>query len=282
MKVALIGHGRWGKNIAQTLSGFPEVDLEIVERGADASGTVDAVIIATPSATHAEIALPFVRAGVPVFIEKPMTTSLDDALKIRDTAHASGSYVQIGHIHLHNAAFQKARNVLPMLGELRSVVSECMNNNPRTDASIFWDWLPHDLSMMLTIVGEGPSGVQAISESGSGTYATALYRFKGVTLHSILSWESPHKRKCMTFVGEQGVLVFDDAKEKKLTLILEGNTSYPDYASTLPLTAELSEFISAVKQGSCRTDSLTMGLNVVACISAAEESVKRGGLYVRI
>ena len=149
MRIAVIGRGKWGMNIVRTLATMRAVELigksknfDVVLRQQPAG-----VLIATPSATHAEVAIPFIDAGVPTFIEKPMATTAADAIRIREAALRSGAPVVVGHVHLYNPAFQAAKKLLPEVESVQAVFWEGMNHHPRTDSSVLWDWLPHGLSM---------------------------------------------------------------------------------------------------------------------------------------
>jgi predicted dehydrogenase len=99
LRLGLAGHGRWGRNIARTLQAFPDVAVGVLARG-EKPASLDGVLIASPSATHAEVALPYIEAGIATFIEKPMTTALADAERIRDAAARSGAIVFAGHLML--------------------------------------------------------------------------------------------------------------------------------------------------------------------------------------
>jgi predicted dehydrogenase len=160
VRLGLVGRGRWGQNIERTLRSFPDVSLTIIARG-DPAPRLDGVVIATPSATHAEIALPYVTAGVPTFIEKPMVTTVADAERLRDAAEKSGGLVFVGHIFLYHPAFVAVLELVPKLGKLRYLACEGVNDRPRRDSSVLWDWLPHHLSMAGAIFGRDPAEVCA-------------------------------------------------------------------------------------------------------------------------
>lgn len=128
---------------------------------ADLASQVDAVVVATPGSTHAAVALPFIRQGVPTFIEKPMATSLSDASRLCRAVDKSGTTVFVGHIHLYNEAFLKMKELAKEAGKIRTVHFEGMNDGPiRDDMSVLWDWGPHGVSMILDLLGKKPTHVQ--------------------------------------------------------------------------------------------------------------------------
>jgi len=284
MNLALVGRGRWGANIERTLRDFSDVSLTIVEKGTAPPTDIDGVLIATPSATHAEIAIPFIQKGIATFIEKPMTTSVEDARRLEEAARKSGALVFVGHIHLYNPAFKTALELLPRIGTLQRIECKGMNDRPRTGSSVFWDWLPHDLSIAISICNAPQTArtIEATNTNGIYDSATVEYKLRGVTLTSHISWRSPQKKKLWTFVGEKGTLTLDDTAERRLILSHDGAISYPEYNHRPPLLCELEAFVEAVRTKARDTKSLELGAIVVHAIAAAEESAAKGGLPVSI
>lgn len=285
MKLALIGLGRWGTNIKQTLE---EMGVEVV---VDKTESASGVLIATPGSTHAEVALPFIKQGLPVFIEKPMTTSLQDAKKLATAAKKSGSLVFVGHLHLYNPAFLKAKALIKKAGKIRYVSFEGMNWGPfREDMSAWWDWAPHDISMALDLFGQ-PKSIQAWGEYD---WAVAKLEFlntpkvarsdsSGVAKRGSFSAVmhvttlSAEKRKRLTVAGTKHSVVFDDTAEKKVSVHERGHVSYPDYGKTMPLSAELKAFLEMIKTKKSPKTDIQNGLDVVKIIDAGERSMKTGG-----
>lgn len=140
MRVAVIGRGRWGANIVNTLATMG--DVEVIEESKDLDlarqQQPDGVLIAIPAATHADVAIPFIDAGVPTFIEKPMATTVADAIRIRGAASRSGTPVVVGHVHLHNPAFQALKKLLTEVGAAQAV---------------YWEDEPSSTSRYIGVVG---------------------------------------------------------------------------------------------------------------------------------
>jgi predicted dehydrogenase len=286
MRVGVVGRGKWGVNIVRTLAAMR--DVEVIDESRDFDLVLrqrpDGVLIATPSATHAEVAIPFIEAGVPTFIEKPMATTVADATRVRDAALRSGAPVVVGHVQLHNPAFQAAKKLLPELGTVQAVFWEGMNDRPRTDSSVLWDWLPHGLSMAQALFGASPAYAQAWGVGEPARFRAAIARFAvaGVPFFANASWISPVKRHSMTIVGELGALTFDDTAQRKLSLHNSGATSHPAYADEPPLTCELRAFIGALNAGTVDTAPLESEVAIVRAIGAAEESARDDGRLVPI
>jgi predicted dehydrogenase len=285
LRLGLIGHGRWGRNIARTLLSWPDVSLTLVGRNAGKMD-LDGILIATPSATHAEIALPYIEAGIATFIEKPMVTSLADALRIRDAAARSGAIVHVGHIYLHHPAFVAALDQMPALGPIRYILSEGANDSPRTDSSVLWDWLPHDLSMAMTVFGHAPDHVASWPLGGGDVSQAAVSRFQfaGQSLIATVSWLSPRRSRQMTIVGEQAALVFDGNAEHMLALYRAQDKvpSYPVYSAAQPLMQELDAFLRAIRAGLTDLSQVEMAIHVTRAVAAAEISLASGGSPVTI
>ncbi len=295
-RVAVVGTGRWGKNILKTLDALPDCKLAYqVTRERQSllqKNDIDAVVVATPPATHAEIALPFIERGVPVFIEKPLAAGLEDAQKISDAAQKRGSIVFVGHIHLYNPAYQAAKEQLKNIGAIQLLLGEGYNLGPyREDYSALWDYGSHDIYMMLDILGELPESVQAwgtaVLRPGTSLWDIAQIKlnFKNAAVGYILSSSvMPQKRRHLTVVGETGSIVFDDMllEKKVISYPNAGNISYPEYEAGMPLTLELQAFLNTIKTGTKPKASAAEGLAVVRVLETAEKSIATGGIAIKI
>lgn len=283
-RLALIGVGRWGSNIKRTLESLG-VEVVVVEKGEvldpaspsfrDAQG----VLIATPAATHVAIALPFIRRGIPLFIEKPLATSWREAQQLERAANQArqrghAAILFVGHIHVYNPAYQKAKELIHAAGSVQDVWLEGMNWGPeRRDISAWWDWAPHDLALLLDLFGR-PRALQAWGNA-DGTVARLEYQSFEAGIH--VTWLSPQKRKRLTVVGSRYAVVFDDTAPQKVQLYREGDTTYPSYPATAPLTAELNAFLQAIQTGKEFPTDLRQGVDVVRLLAAGEQSMKAHG-----
>ncbi|MBI3251398.1 MAG: Gfo/Idh/MocA family oxidoreductase [Candidatus Andersenbacteria bacterium] len=324
-RLALIGFGRWGKKIAKTLGSLPGVDLayicdphvtkdsvrtslpitpppEIIslpELGKKQG--IDGILVATSGSTHFDIALPFIEKGLPVFIEKPLTTSLPQAQALEKAAQKNQSPVFVGHIHLYNPAYRKTKELLPTLGEIRLLWFESMNNGPyRNDMSSLWDWAPHDIIMALDLLGQKPTNVKAWQyswlrpQTNLADMTVASLEFQTPTkvlLH--MGWLSPVKKKKLTIIGSRHTLVFDDTATKKIALYenlgptVEAGSghiqsiipqtpqvSYPEIPAGEPLMEEMKAFVSTVHSRATPNTPISQGVEVVKIIAAIEQAAK--------
>jgi len=308
IRFAVIGSGRWGKNILKALGNIPEcvVAYTVTHNYAELleKTDIDAVVVATPGATHAEVALPFIKKGIAVFIEKPMTMTLSDAKRVVDAAKKHKALVFVGHIHLYNPAYLTAKKSAKTAGELRMIIGEGASNGPfRSDMSAMWDWAPHDLSMILDIVGKMPVSVEAWGEVVTRP-KTRLHDFTIMKLlfpgglvgviHS--SKISPEKRRKLTVIGSRDTVVYDDTAEKKVT-VYKGigpritkkgiSENQPEililgHSPAMPLTEEMYALLKMVKTKKVPDTDALQGLRVVAILEAAEKSILQGGKSIKI
>lgn len=309
-RTAVIGAGRWGKKIITTLEKMPEAVITYIETHSYqkliAKKDIDAVIIATPASTHARIALPFIKRGLPVFIEKPVTTSLVDAENLESAAQKSGSLVFVGHIHFYNPAYKKTKELVKKIGRIRFLYGEGFNNGPyRSDISAMWDWAPHDIAMMIDLVGSKPVSAQAWGISFLRP-KTKLYDIAHIKLifsdgavgFILNSWLFPDKRKRITIVGEKNSIVFDNAAEQKVTLyknmgpvvkrkkgLVEVLRNEPQiihlsYAEDMPLASELRAFFKNIRLKEKPKTGIAEGIATVEILEAAEKSIAQGGQIV--
>lgn len=351
--LGLVGVGRWGANILRTLGVIPGcqvryvcdsdvgraqqvlsslTSLRVSRERAGMSLVVlsdyrellvkkdlDAVLIANPGSAHATTALSFIAKGIPTFIEKPMTTRLQDALKLKRAADKSGALVFVGYVHLYNTAYLKAKSLVRRAGKLRWLLFEGMNNGPyRDDMSALWDWAPHDVAMALDLLGEMPRFVQAwglsLLRPHTKLYDAAVVKLvfsKDISAIMTVSWLAPEKRKKAVVVGSNDAIVFDDTLQHKVALYRGMGPTfadvstftavaadrltrelaivhqtprilYPRYSAMPPLEAELRAFIRAVRTGQQPPTDIDSGVNVVRIIAAAEDSIARGGKTVEL
>lgn len=286
MKLLLVGLGKWGKNIEKTL-----IELGVEVLGVDHSSSqilltrtdVDGVIIATPGSTHADVALPFIEQGIPVFIEKPMATSLEDVLRLEKAAdqfYRGNPLVFVGHIHLYNPAFLKAKELIQHAGEIRYGLFEGMNWGPfRDDMSAMWDWAPHDIALAVDLFGS-PQSVQAWGE-----YCWAAIQLFFAPHTQILinvSTLSPQKRKSMLIVGTTYSVRVDDTAEHKVSVHEQGQVSYPEYDATMPLTTELKAFLSMIETKKRPKTDIRHGVEVVKILDACQRSIDKEGKLITV
>lgn len=333
LRTALAGVGTWGRNVLRVLASLPSIDLRWIVDPSEAARkraqmiapatpttsdlrqvledpAVDALVIATPAVTHAEIALAALAAGKHIFVEKPLCMSLVEGEKIAQAAQKTDRQVMVGHLMLYHPAVQKLRDVVHAgeLGALRYLYATRVNlGTVRREENAWWSLAPHDLSIILDLVGALPERIAvhgaAYLTPGVEDVIFAHLVFPGGTLASIhVSWLDPHKRRELTVVGDRKMVSFDDVEPgEKLRIydkgadikseftnfaefvaLRHGDVSIPRLSAIEPLQAELEHFANCLLQAKPPHTNLDSGLDVVRVLEAGQRSLQSGGLPVTL
>ena len=312
----MIGCGYWGRNLVRNfhgldaLAGVVDDDARRSEEHAAQSGVpalgleealdrqdIDAVAIATPATTHAAIALSALAAGKHVFVEKPIALSLEEANTLVERAAAERRVLMVGHLLQYHPAFYELKRLVDSgrIGRLQYVYSNRLNlGKIRREENVFWSFAPHDISMILALVGELPEQVGAVGvcylhRTVADVTTTHLTFPNGVNAHIFVSWLHPFKEQKLVVVGDGGMAVFDDGKPWHEKLIVYGHRiawihglPTPDKAEAEPMALEQAEplqlecrhFLECVANGSRpRTDGAE-GLRVLRVLDAAERCMR--------
>jgi predicted dehydrogenase len=294
LRLGLAGAGRWGRNYIRTISALPEVRLAQVASGnpetarmlpADCRLTahwrelidpsaLDGIIIATPPASHVEIARAAILAGVPVLVEKPLALSATEARALRDLAAEKGVFALVEHTHLFSPAFRSLKDLARRHGSVREIRSEASNHGPyRRDVSVLWDWGPHDVAMCLDLMQEFPaSAVCTVQESsardgGMAESITIALSFpSGVPAQIALS-NAKNKARRFTVRCADAELVYDDLGEHKLCV----NGMPMQISAEAPLTVAVREFAAAIASGKKQAGGLDIGVSVVEVLESCAQ-----------
>lgn len=246
--MALIGCGRWGRNIARVLARLDALEV-IVDPAAEqlagyaaelgvrvttnfdeaVADGIDAVAIAVPAADHARVILRALDAGKHVYVEKPLALELNDAEKCAARADEVGKTLMIGHLLQYHPAFLTLKESVARgdIGELRHITSNRLNPGAiRTEETALWSMAPHDFSMILGLTGNAPETVaslpvQVMSGDIPDQYHVQMRFPDAVTANVSVSWLSPFKEHKLVVLGTTGALVFEDTqpiRDRKLLI----------------------------------------------------------------
>lgn len=296
IKLALIGAGKWGRNYLDAIKNIPNAEIKYV---VDSSPLPDipqgyillkdyhelekknlgGVIIAVPAFLHYEIASFFIEKGIPVLIEKPLTSSLSQALDLKRIQEKSKGLAMVGHIHRYNPAFIKLCENLSKIGKIKHIDSEGMNFGPfRDDVSALWDYGPHDISMITKILGT-PVSIKAegIGEKDKvyDSYLLKLRFADHVVSSTSIGRNSKIKKRKLTVFGEKGQIIFDDLAKDKL-VIKTDKVEYPKLSNKSPLTNQILEFTDCIEKKREPQTGLSEGILVVKILDLADKSLKEG------
>ncbi len=327
MRVGVVGCGYWGAKHIRVLQSLTEVErvavIDVREetrnelcRGfpatrslpdlASALPHIDAVIIATPPSTHAELALQALDAGKHVLIEKPMATSVSDARRIIDAARTAGRVLMAGHTYEYNPAVWKLRDTIASheLGAVRYIDSARLSLGLyQRDVNVIWDLAPHDISIINCILQSTPDRVQvwgsrhAHDRLEDVAYILLEYLKIGVAAQIHVSWLDPCKVRRLTVVGSEKMAVYNDvAADERLRIYDKGVASAPTdeamgglpmsyrYGSIVtpfiafrePLRIEDQHFVECISHGRTPKTDGWKGLAVVEVLESIDRALREG------
>jgi len=317
-RIGLIGLGHWGKNILRNLyelgavdkacdlnpqtieerkRDFPDADYVILPEKILSDPAIDAVVIATPAATHHELALRALKAGKDVFVEKPMALNTIDGMELIAAARDQKKILMVGHILQYHPAVLKLKDLIVSgeLGKINYVYSNRLNiGRLRVEENVIWSFAPHDISVILSLLGEEPLKAEYfkaeyISRDIPDVTLSMLEFNNGVKAHIFVSWLHPFKEHKLIVVGSKAMAVFDDLSDEKLTIyphtIAWENGNVPvahkakhynvEIEKKEPLKEELRHFIDCVlNRTTPRTDG-EEGLRVLKVLEGSENVTSR-------
>ena len=316
--VAVVGCGRWGKNLVRVFSELGalgcvcEKDVsrhdKLVYSGDSpqftdkledvlSSAKFQAVAIATPAATHFDLVQRCLEAGKDVFVEKPLALTAERGASLVDLARKHSRILMVGHILLYHPAITKLHELISQgeLGKIRYCYSNRLSMGLiRTEENILWSFAPHDISVLLHLLGEEPVEVRAHGESylTAGVVDVTLSRLKfksGVAAHIFVSWLHPFKEQRLVIIGSEKMAVFDDTIEKKLQLYshrvdwegqlpkaVKADAIDVDIGEAEPLKEECKHFLHCVETRQTPKTDGNEGLRVLRVLDACQKSLDRG------
>jgi predicted dehydrogenase len=333
IRVALVGVGGWGSNILRTITRIdsarlthicdtnparlrtlaalhPGVSMVDDHSALVNNPEIDAVLIATPAPTHARIAEDFFSAGKGVFVEKPLTLSLEDAQRLeRLSREKPDRPLMVGHLLIYHPATAMIKNIIGggELGEIYYIYTKRLNLGVvREDENVLWSLAPHDISILIHLMGEAPEAVSAhggafLNRKVEDIAFMTLF-FSGGRMGEVhVSWLDPNKERKTVVVGSRKMLVFDDmeATEKiriydkgaqvnatadfaRSISIRHGDIHIPLVSTQEPLMVEIRRFVECVRDKKRPDSDARQGLEVVQVLTAAGESMRDGGRLVRL
>jgi predicted dehydrogenase len=327
IKVGIIGFGYWGPNLTRNFFDIPVSELTVVadmkeDRLQRAHSlypgvklvkdykelfdlNLNAVVISTPPATHYPIAKDCLEHGLHVLVEKPMTLNSQHAQELIDLAHAMDLTLMVGHTFEYNSAVLALKKYIESgeLGDIYYIDAARLNLGLfQRDSNVLWDLAPHDISILLYLMGDKPVSVSAqgrpcIMENVYDVAYLSLVFPNCVTAFIHVSWLDPCKVRRVTVVGSKKMIVYNDVSTDQLIKIYDkgveapaytdgfgefhfnyrsGDITIPNIRTIEPLRQECQHFLDSIgnhtEPCSCGED----GLKVVKIIEAAQNSIRNG------
>lgn len=314
-KVAVIGAGNWGKNLVRN---FYELEALAVVADPSEKGRqhvqrispeipvidrfdfkkpyngLDTVVIATPAATHYELCKQALEADMDVLCEKPLSLTADQARELEDLAGERESILMVGHVLEYHPAFLKIRELIDAgtLGSLRYIYSNRLNlGKVRTEENILWSFAPHDIALLLRMVGAMPEKVHAHGKAflQKGIHDVTLTHLdfpENIQAHIHVSWLHPFKEHLFVVIGSERMITFNDVT-KNLELydqrvdIIDGiptpHKAEPEriaYADEEPLKNECRAFLEAVETREPPLTDARSAVQVLEVLQQAQEALE--------
>ncbi len=259
--------------------------------------------------THFPMAKAACCAGKHTFIEKPMASSVEQCEELVDIARKNGLVLMTGHTFLYSPVVRKIKEIIEKgdIGEIRYICARRLNLGLfQKDINVAWDLAPHDLSIVLSLMGEQPVTVNCRGSAhitpGIEDVTTMCLTFSGqrsAIIHS--SWLDPRKVREMTIVGSKRMIVYDDLAPLEKIRVSDTRVERPPHYDTFgefqyayhygdmyapyikqeePLKTECQHFLDCIRTGTTPVSCGTRGTELVRILEASSESLKRGGAPV--
>ncbi len=304
MKIAVVGVGRFGQNHVRTLSemgllsGVADLNAEAVAKAAETYGVPgftdpqalietrpDGIVIATPAHVHFPVAKQVLEAGIPCFVEKPLTLDVAEGEALVALANAKNVPLMVGHLLIYQPAIQFIKEKLEegLIGKLVGLHQERLNlGKARDKENALWSLGVHDVAVAMYLIGSNPVSSQFFGQSvitpGVEDDTYLHLSFEGgvkATIHS--SWLWPHLQRKMTLIGENGMIVFNESTKQvvhvkkridsALNNVDEGEEVIFE-ASGQPLTLELQHFCDSIANGTTPISDGQSGVEVIRVLAA--------------
>jgi predicted dehydrogenase len=330
LRIGIIGCGYWGPKLARNFHELPDSELawacDLDQSRIDhlkklypqiqsthdyrnlLSSDIDGVVIATPVSTHHSLAMAALQAGKHVLVEKPIAASTREAEDIVNEGRRLNRVVMVGHTFEYNPAVEAMKSIVET-GELGDIyyinVTRVNLGLFQPDINVVWDLAPHDISILLYVLGMAPEKVSARGgvyvQRQKGIHDVAyltVYFPNGILADVRVSWLDPCKIRRYTVVGSEKMLVYDDIAQHDKILLYDKGVEIPPYSDTEeefrlsyrygdiqsypvdwiePLKTECSHFLECIRDGKTPRSSGEVGLQVVKVLETAQRSLLNGG-----
>lgn len=334
IKVGVVGCGYWGPNLIRNFRSIPDCSLKVMcdvsqERlkhmqslYPEVAGEtdfahmlngagLDAVAIATSVRFHFPMAKASLLAGKHTFIEKPMAASAAECEELVAIAKRKGLILMVGHTFLYSPAVRKIKTIIDHgdIGEIRYISARRLNLGLfQKDINVAWDLAPHDISIILHIMGEMPVSVNCRGSAhvtpgieDVTSMSLTFAKERSAIVHS--SWLDPRKIREMTIVGSKRMIVYDDVAPLEKIRIFDARVERPPHYDTFgefhyayhygdvyapyikqeePLRTECQHFLECIRDGKRPISCGVQGLQLVRILEASSESLRHDGSPVLI
>lgn len=325
VRICVVGCGHWGKNLLRSfqeigcLQGFFDQMPDRMESFARQyplaqfyrsyeellrDSEVDAVALATPAEQHASMAIAALRAGKDVFVEKPMALTPESGQEILEASSATRRLVMVGHLLLYHPAIEAIQQLLGSgeLGRLEYIYSNRLSMGKiRSEENALWSFAPHDISVILRLVGHSPVQVSATGGAylqpniADVTVSDLLFNH-GTRAHIFVSWLHPYKEQRLVVIGSKKTVVFEETRPTAKLLVYDNRIarngdrfeaaqsqpSVQQYSTEEPLRLECQHFADCVRTRQSPRTPAEDGLRVLEVLQACQRSLQLNGELVQM
>jgi predicted dehydrogenase len=316
LRFGMIGWGYWGPKIARNLSAMPDstvsfiADMDIHRMRAIQPGIqtttqvkdvfrsdVDGVVIATPVRTHYQLAKEALLHGKHVLVEKPLTANLAEAEELVALAEQQERVLMVGHTFEYSPAVNELRKLIQNgdLGKIYCIEAERVNLGLfRSDINVIWDLAPHDISILLYILGKKPERIKVQAHAHLQAHIQDIAHLDlefadGMAAHIHVSWLHPCKIRRVTVIGDERMAVYDDTNPAEMLKIYNkgadvnanpvvsyryGAITIPHIDWVEPLRLECEDFANAIRTGVQPRAHGGVGVEVVRILTQAQEALE--------
>jgi predicted dehydrogenase len=318
LSFAMIGWGYWGPKIARNLESLPHASVTMIA-DLDARrltgislqqpwiktttqledvfrSDVDAVVIATPVRTHYRLAKEALLHGKHVLVEKPLTASVAEAEELVALSQQLNLILMVGHTFEYSPAVHELRKLVQSgeLGKIYSIETERVNLGLfRSDINVIWDLAPHDVSILLYLLGKQPEQVRVQAHAHLQPHIHDVAHLDldfadGINAHIHVSWLHPCKIRRVTIIGDARMVVYDDTNPSEMLKIYNkgadihadpgvsyrfGEITIPHIDWIEPLRLECEDFANSIRSGLLPRAHGGVGLQVVKVLAAAQDKL---------
>lgn len=318
-QIACIGAGYWGQNLVrnfhdlgvlswiceadpdrrvQLSTAYPGVQITASIEQLLADPNVRGVAIATPAETHGDIVRQVLLAGKDVLVEKPLALSVAVGQELVSLAAEHERVLMVGHLLWYHPAVLKLKELVEAgeLGRLQYIYSTRLNlGKIRREENILWSFAPHDISVILGLVGEVPEAIDAhggnyLHDQIADVTVSFLSFPSGIKAHVFVSWLHPFKEQKLVVVGDRKMAVFDDVTKHDKLLVYPHSIDWKNHLPVAnkaqaepvafdwvePLRAECQHFIECIANRMVpRTDGHE-ALRVLSVLEACQQRLVQG------
>jgi predicted dehydrogenase len=322
--IAVIGCGYWGKNLVRNMNGLGALAAVVdeTERGRALAGEIalgvpvfshldevlrdseiKAVVISSPAETHAALTEQALLAGKDVLCEKPLALHYDEGARLVQLAEREHRILMVGHLLEYHSAVRQMIQMCRQgnLGKIFYVYSNRLNlGKIRREENILWSFAPHDIAIILRLLGEMPyeviaTGGNYLQPNVADTTVTQMLFNNGVRAHIFVSWLHPFKEQRFVVVGEKNIISFDDVNKRlvlhhqhvdfdieRMPIPVRGEGEELPFGQAEPLRQECQAFLEAIQSRQAPLTDGSSALRVLRVLQAAQQSLVTNGRAVMI